>query len=278
MKNSMYCKIKIFLLTFVLALGMIGCQDKDAEEKIEQKSGEYSENDSQKSEGVYITYQVIADGEIDAEIMQDTVDKLQERAMQYSAEAVAYQEGSDCIKVEIPGAGDADSVLPDLGRKGELYFISETAKDGSKNYTCTDTADEEGNYESVWNLEKTIEELQTEGSLKLDGSDIKDAQVQRYQDSMGIGTDVVELILTDEGSKKFEEATKYAYERGETLAIYCDGEFISVPKVTEMISGDTAIISGLSTWDEAENLATVIRIGTLKCEIKVKNVEVIKDK
>lgn len=274
----MYCKIKIILLAFVFALGLIACQDKDAEEKIEQKSSEYSENDSQKSEGVYITYQVIADGEIDAEIMQDTVDKLQERAMQYSADAVAYQEGSDSIKVEIPGAGDADSVLPDLGRKGELYFISETAKDGSKNYTCTDTADEEGNYESVWNLEKTIEELQTEGSLKLDGSDIKDARIQRYQDPMGIGTDVVELILTDEGSKKLEEATKYAYEQGETLAIYYDGEFISVPKVTEMISGDTAIISGLSTIEEAENLAAVIRIGTLKCEIKVINVEVIKEK
>ena len=274
----MYCKIKIFFLTFVLALGMIGCQNKDTEEKSEQKSEEYSENDSQKSEGVYITYQVIADGEMDAEIMQDTIDKLQERAMQYSAEAVVYQDGADRIKVEIPGISDEDSILQDLGRKGELYFISETAEDGSKNYTYSDTADEEGTYESVWNLEKTIEELQAEGSLKLDGSDIKDAHVQRYQDSMGIGTDVVELILTDEGSKKFEEATKYAYEQGETLAIYYDGEFISVPKVTSVISGDTAIISGLTTIEEAEKLASVIRIGTLKCNLQVINAEVIKEK
>lgn len=274
----MCCKIKIFFLTFVLALGMIGCQNKDAEEKNKQKSEEYSENDSQKSEGVYITYQVISDGEPNAEMMNDTVYKLQKRAEMYATNALVYQDGTDCIKVEIPGIDDADSVLLDLGRKGELYFISETAEDGSKNYICTDTTDEDGTYGSVWNLVKTIDELKSEGSIKLYGSDIKNAGANQYSDSIGMQNIVVELTLTDEGSKKFEEATKYAYEQGETLAIYYDGKFISVPKVTSVIFGDKAIISGLATIEESEKIASVIRIGTLKCDIKVMNVEVIKEK
>lgn len=271
-------RIKVLLFAFILSLGMIGCQGKDAEEKTEQKSEEQVDNASQKAKGIYITYQVISDEEINAEMMNDTVYKLQKRVELYAVDASVYQEGVDCIKVEIPGAEDADLVLQDLGRKGELYFISETAEDGSINYTGTGSPEESDAYETIWNLEKTIEELEKEGSVRLKGSDVKDAQAKYYQDSMGIGNDVVELVLTEDGSKKFEEATKYAYERGETIAIYYDGEFISVPKVTAVISGELAIIEGLADIEEAERLASVIRIGTLKCDLKMTSVEVIGDK
>lgn len=274
----MYYKIKILLFAIVLSCGIIGCQGEEANGKKETKQEEQADKSLQKSEGVYITYQVIVDGEIDAEMMNDTVNKLQKRAEQYTDKATVSQEGEDCIKVFIPGADDADPVLQELGRHGELYFISETAEDGSKNYNYSGTAaggDEDG---FVWNLEKTIEELVAEGSVKLGGSDIKDAQVERYQDSMGIGNDVVEISLTDEGSKKFEEATRYAYERGETIAIYYDGEFLSVPKVTSIISNGTAIIEGLNSLEETEKLALAIRIGALKCDLKLINVEVIEDK
>lgn len=274
----MYYKIKIILFAIVLACGMVGCQGEYANTKEEQKQEEKENKTSHKSSGVYITYQVIADGEVDAEMMNDTVNKLQERAEQYSAKATVSQEGEDCIKVKIPGAEDAESILQELGRKGKLYFISETAEDGSKNYNYTGATDENGAYEVVWNLEKTIEELEAEGSVKLDGSDIRDAQAKAYQDSIGIGREMVEIFLTDEGSKKFEEATNYAYEREETIAIYYDGEFISVPKVTAVISNGTAIIEGLTSWEETEKLASAIRIGALKCDLKLINVEVVEDK
>lgn len=265
----MYCKIKILLFALVLSCGMIGCQDKSADDKNVQESEKHVENKSQKAEGVYITYQIVSDGEIDAEIINDTVNKLQKRAEQYSSKAVVYQDGENCIRVEIPGVFDAESISQELGRTGELYFISETAENGSMNYSCTN---------SIWNLEKTIEELEEEGSIKLNGDDIKDAQVQVYQDFMGIGNDVVEIFLTDEGSEKFEEATMYAYKLGETIAIYYDGEFVSVPRVSAVISNGSVIIEGLTSFEEAENLASTIRIGNLKCELKVIDVEVIEDK
>ena len=71
------------------------------------------------SGGVSITYQAAGDEDPSAEDMSDTVYKLQDqRVNSYSTEASVYQEGSNRINIEIPGASDANAILEELGKPG----------------------------------------------------------------------------------------------------------------------------------------------------------------
>ena len=75
--------------------------------------------------GVSITYQVVGEEKPDETDMADTISKLQQRVYKYSNEALVYQEGEDRISVEIPGVSDANKILEELGKPGQLYFISQ---------------------------------------------------------------------------------------------------------------------------------------------------------
>ena len=210
--------------------------------------------------GVSITYQVKGETP-SAEDMSDTIYKLQKRVEQYSTEATVYQEGDDRISIEIPGVTDANEILSELGQPGSLYFIKEKDSDGNPNYGM----DTSGHYV----LAKSMDELKEEGSVVLTGTDIKSAKSGSYQDSTtGANENVVQLSMTKEGTEKFAEATKAAKEAKETIAIYYDGELISVPSVNAEITDGQAIIEGNMSYEEAEQLASTIRIGGLSVELE----------
>ncbi len=179
--------------------------------------------------GVSITYQV-KDEDPTAEEMADTIYKLQKRVEQYSTEASVYQEGDDRINIEIPGVTDANAILDELGKPGSLSFQTE------------------------------------DGETVITGSDIKTASAQTGQDDMGNKEYSVELVLNDEGTTKFAEAT--AANIGKQISIIYDESVISAPTVQAEIDGGTAYITGNFTYEEAENLASTIRIGGLKLELE----------
>ena len=210
--------------------------------------------------GVSITYQVKGETP-SAEDMSDTIYKLQKRVEQYSTEATVYQEGDNRISIEIPGVTDANEILSELGQPGSLYFIKEKDSDGNPNYGL----DTSGHYV----LAKSMDELKEEGFVVLTGTDIKSAKSGSYQDSTtGANENVVQLSMTKEGTEKFAEATKAAKEAKETIAIYYDGELISVPSVNAEITDGQAIIEGNMSYEEAEQLASTIRIGGLSVELE----------
>ena len=212
--------------------------------------------------GVSITYQVVGEEAPDETDMKDTVAKLQKRVENYSTEAIVYQEGADRINIEIPGVKDANAILQDLGRPGALYFISETDSEGNKNYSYT------GQGKCGYTLNKTIDELFADGSIKIEGTDVKEAVAKSGQDKMGNMEYVVALTMTAEGTEKFAEATRNAYTKNETLGIYYDGDFVSVPTVGGVFTDGQASVIGMSGYEEAENLASTIRIGGLKLELE----------
>ena len=210
--------------------------------------------------GVSITYQVKGETP-SAEDMSDTIYKLQKRVEQYSTEATVYQEGDDRISIEIPGVTDANEILSELGQPGSLYFIREKDSEGKPNYGM----DASGKFV----LANSIEDVKEDGSVVLNGTDIKSAKAGAYQDeTTGANKNVVELSMTKEGTKKFAEATKAAKEAGETIAIYYDGELISVPQVNVEITDGQAMIEGDMEYEEAEQLASTIRIGGLSVELE----------
>ena len=206
--------------------------------------------------GVSITYQAVGEGTPSSEDMDDTVYKLQQRVQGYSTEALVYKEGIDRINIEIPGLSDANAVLEELGKPGSLYFIKHKDSSGNENY------------DSMGNLNKSIDELMADGSIVLTGSNVKESRAGAIKNDMGNTEYVVELTLDDEGTKKFAEATTAAAPTNDTIMIYYDGKPASIPVVKSAITGGMAQISGQKTAEEAEQLASTIRIGGLKIELE----------
>ena len=180
------------------------------------------------SGGVSITYQVV-DEKPSAEDMSDTIYKLQKRVDSYSTEASVYQVGDDRITVEIPGVQDANEILEDLGNPGSLEF------------------------------------QMPDGSVFMTGDMVEDAQGATATDRYGNKQYIVSLKLTDEGAKIFGEVT--SENIGKNLPIVYDGETISYPQVQSAITGGEAQITGMSSFEEADNLATQIRIGSLSLQL-----------
>lgn len=212
--------------------------------------------------GVSITYQVVGDENPSSEDMDDTIYKLQQRVQGYSTEAQVYKEGTDRINIEIPGVSDANSILEDLGRPGALYFIAQTDAQGNQNYSYT------GAGATGYSLNKTIEELQADGSIVLEGTDVEAADGGSGSDSLGNSQFVVDLVFTSAGTTKFADATTKAFANNQSIGIYYDGDFISVPNVQAALTDGRAQITGMGTFEQAERLASQIRIGGLKLELE----------
>ena len=219
--------------------------------------------------GVSITYEVVGDEEPSATDLADTKRKLEERVYNYSNEAQVYLEGNDRINVEIPGVTDANAILEELGNPGTLYFLAQKGSDGNNNYSQTIVQDEDGNSSLAYVLNRSIDEIVADGCVVLNGSDIKSAEAVPYQDSQTGNTSsyCIDLLLNDEDRQKFADATTSAYQNGETIAIYYDGKVICAPTVNGALTDGRAQISGNYTYEDAEKLASLIRIGGLKLEL-----------
>lgn len=219
--------------------------------------------------GVSITYQVVGDEKPDKEDMSDTIYKLQQRVENYSTEAQVYQEGDDRINIEIPGVSDANAILQELGQPGTLYFIAQTDSEGNQNYNPVGYGiDDNGSIFTQYELTKPIEELLADGSIVLTGTDVAEASAASRRDDMQNSEYVVQLTLNEAGTKAFADATTKAVAAGESIAIYYDGDFVSVPNVITAITDGNAVITGQNSFEEAEKLASTIRIGGLKLELQ----------
>lgn len=178
--------------------------------------------------GVSITYQTVKENPTEQE-MSDTVYKMQKRVENYSTESSVYQEGNNRIAIDIPGVTDANTILEALGKAGSIQFVD------------------------------------PEGNVVIDGSDIETAKEETIQQDLG-NEYVVSLTLNTAGTKKFAKATKENV--GKIIAIIYDDKVISTPVVNEAITNGKAQISGQSSLEEAKNLASTIRIGALPLELE----------
>ncbi len=178
--------------------------------------------------GVSITYQG-EDKNPTAEQLSDTIYKLQKRVEGYSTEAVVYQEGGDRITVEIPGVTDANAILEELGKPGSLEFQT------------------------------------PDGETFMTGDMIVSAQAGSYKNNMGNNEFVVDLTFTDEGAAAFAEMT--SANIGNRLPIVYDEQVISDPVVEAAITGGNAQITKIGSYEEAERLASNIRIGSLSLQL-----------
>ena len=178
--------------------------------------------------GVSITYQTKIDNPSD-EDMADTVYKLQQRVEGYSTEAEVYREGNNRINIDIPGVSDANAILEELGKPGSLVFMD------------------------------------TNNNVLLTGDLVDSAKAVMYEKN-GQKEYAVSLTFAPEGKAKFAEAT--TQNVGKQIAIVYDQKVVSSPVVREAITGGECQIDGMKTIDEAEHLASTIRIGSLSLELE----------
>ena len=220
-----------FITLFLAALAMAGLIYTAAAGVGEEKAGAASDIKLglDLAGGVSITYQAVTENPT-AEQMADTIYKLQQRVEGYSTEALVYQEGSDRINIEIPGVTDANAILEELGRPGSLEF------------------------QDVY------------GNVLISGTDIKSAEAKSYTDNLGNNSYEVALSLNDEGAKKFAQATEE--NLGSAIPIVYDGEVISAPTVQAVITNGNPSITNMESYEAAQRLASTIRIGSLKLELR----------
>ena len=162
--------------------------------------------------------------------MSDTIYKLQQRVQNYSTEAEVYQEGNNRINIDIPGVSDANAILEELGKPGSLIFADEN------------------------------------GQVLLTGDQVASAKAGVIDQGGGAKGYIVSLTFTEEGSKAFADAT--AANVGKRIAIIYDGQIYSNPVVREAISGGQCQIDGMADYEDANDLAATIRIGSLSLELE----------
>ena len=103
----------------------------------------------------------------------------------------------------------------------------------------------------------------------LTGSDVKSAKAETMENQTTKAKEnIVSLVFTKDGTKKFADATTKAFEAQESIGIYYDGSFVSVPNVNNAIENGEAQITGSMSFEEADALASTIRIGGLKLELE----------
>lgn len=178
--------------------------------------------------GVSITYEAVKENPT-AEEMKDATYKLQKRVENKSTEASVYQEGNKRINVDIPGVTDAEAILEELGKMGSIEFID------------------------------------PDGNVVIDGSDIANAEPDTVRDDTGATSYQVKLTLNAKGTKKFGDATSELI--GQKISIRYDNEIIQDPTVQTAITDGNAVITNQEDFKAASDLASVIRIGALPLEL-----------
>lgn len=190
--------------------------------------------------GVYVVMEAKTDltGDELKTLMEQTRAVIDNRVNQMGvAEAAVTIEGTNRIRVEMPGVEDADEAIQAIGKTAQLYFIL------------------------------------ADGSVVLDGSNVKDAQI-----ATDGGHYKILLEFDSEGATLFEEGTRKAYNREVTptidgisaneIAIVLDNEVVVHPQVNEVISGGSCEMTGGYTKEEASMTAALIRGGALPVELE----------
>ena len=179
-------------------------------------------------------------------LMEQTQAVIENRVNQLGlSEPIVTIEGEKRIRVELPGAKDAEDAIKVIGKTAQLQF------------------------------------LQADGTLVLDGSMVKNATTNIDNEKGGY---TVGLEFNSEGADKFMKATEKALSGTVTpinenvsssaIMIVLDGDVISAPNVQSVIPNGKAEISGNFTQKTTSNLAALIRGGSLPVELKEINTSI----
>lgn len=199
--------------------------------------------------GVYVVLEAQGTDKMSKKDLKDLMDRTQ-AVIEKRVDAMGLAnpnvsiEGENRIRIELPGAKDAEAAIRQIGKTAQLKFVFADQK------------------------------------LILDGSSVEKASVGQNNQKRGY---VVNLEFDAKGSKAFEDATRITAAGGvpatitekngqpvanDSIVIVLDNEIISAPTAKDVISGGKCEISGHFTQKEATTLSALIRGGALPVELK----------
>ena len=164
-------------------------------------------------------------------------------------EPTILQRGEKRILVELPGLKDPERIKKLLGKTAKLNFrmVSENSEFGVDEL-----------------ISEIGEPLKISKRIVMSGENLIDAQpsIQNQQNEP-----TVSFTLDRIGSQKFGRTT--TDNVGKRLAIVLDGKIISAPNINEPITSGKGIISGNFTFQDATDLALLLRSGALPTPLDV---------
>ena len=165
-------------------------------------------------------------------------------------EPTILQRGDKRILVELPGLKDPARIKNLLGKTAQLNFRLVSDK------------------KNEFGVEKLIsdigEELMVNKRIVMSGENLIDAQPRLDNQ---INEPIVSFTLDRVGAQKFGKTT--SENVGKRLAIILDGKIISAPSIREPITGGSGTISGNFSFQEATDLALLLRSGALPTPINI---------
>ncbi len=181
-----------------------------------------------------------ATGDELTKLMEQTQAVIESRVNEMGlSEPTVTTESGNRIRVELPGAEDAQSAIEAIGQTAQLEFID------------------------AW------------GEVIVTGADVKDA-VFGYDGNSVSNEPGISITFNSKGADAFYEATKKAMANkgttvtskfgeydGSVIFIVLDDKILSYPSVNQEIAGGSAFVSGSFTKESATQMAALIRGGSL---------------
>ena len=164
-------------------------------------------------------------------------------------EPTILQRGEKRILVELPGLKDPERIKKLLGKTAQLNFrlVNDNAEFGTDEL-----------------ISENGEKLKISKRIVMSGDNLVDAQpsIKNQQNEP-----TVSFTLDRLGAQKFGRAT--TDNVGKRLAIVLDGKVISAPNINEPITSGNGMISGNFSFQEATDLALLLRSGALPTPLDV---------
>ncbi|MBR3035585.1 MAG: protein translocase subunit SecDF, partial [Firmicutes bacterium] len=185
--------------------------------------------------------------------LMDQVQAVMERRVNEMglSEPVITVENENRIRIELPGAQNAQEAIESIGKTAQLSFRT------------------------------------TDNQVVVTGENVKNATAEVYQGTQSglIGTYVVQLEFDAAGTDAFAEATRKVIAGeitptmdgfyGNQIVILLDDDVISAPMVSTVINSSTCEITGNFTASSAGNLAALIRGGSLPVSLNEVQTEIV---
>ena len=158
-------------------------------------------------------------------------------------EPTILQRGEKRILVELPGLKDPERIKTLLGKTAQLNFrlVTDNNEFGTEQL-----------------ISESGEKLNVSKRIIMSGENLVDAQPNIQNQN---NEPTVSFILDRLGAQKFGRAT--TDNVGKRLAIVLDGEIVSAPNINEPITAGNGMISGNFSFQEATDLALLLRSGAL---------------
>jgi preprotein translocase subunit SecD len=211
-----------------------------------------------------MTYRPMALEQVRRNAMEQALETIRNRIDQLGVrETTIAQEGNDEILVQLPGIQDPERAKELIGKTGVLQFklvddnhsVSDALRDGPPpgDEVLYGPASRGGR-----------EPYLVESPVLLTGDTITDARVRPGGQLEG---PYVTVDLDERGAQIFAAIT--AANVGRKIAIVLDNVVYSAPVIREPIPGGHVQITGSFTYDEAHELAIVLRSGALPAPVEI---------